>query len=174
MRRVPTTQLEERIGKRFWTKVDKRGPEDCWEWTASRMRDGYGRFLLDGKVRGAHRVAWELVTGQAPEPDVLVCHRCDNPGCVNPRHLWLGSPADNMADRDRKGRRTAPSGEAHGRAKLTAAQVERIRRGDDSAATLAAEYEVSRATIYHARQGRTWRVKAAERPRDDGAGSRRA
>lgn len=92
------------LTERFWRKVDKSaGPEGCWPWTGSRHGFGYGFVSAGGKRRGAHRVSWELANG--PIPDGLsVCHRCDNPPCVNPAHLFLGTVGDNTRDMMAKGR----------------------------------------------------------------------
>ena len=86
--------------ERFWEKVDKSG--DCWKWIAHLLK-GYGRFRLNNKTWSAHRVSWTLHYGEIPE-GMCVLHRCDNPGCVNPEHLFLGTRTDNMKDRDQKGR----------------------------------------------------------------------
>src|SRR5690606_35598865 len=92
--------IDERTKARFIAKVDMRG--DCWVWTATRMSRGYGYFYANGKMRGAHRVAWAIAHGYFP--DVHVLHRCDNPPCVRPDHLFLGTQRDNMADMAAKGR----------------------------------------------------------------------
>lgn len=111
---------------RFWSKVAIGSPDACWEWSASRCR-GYGHTRLqmqDGRYeRVASRVAWALSRGDVPR-DQLVCHRCDHPPCCNPRHLFLGSNADNMRDMARKGR--AARGERHG----SKTHPERIVRGE--------------------------------------------
>src|SRR4051794_14535196 len=91
--------------ERFWSKVDIRGPEDCWPWTASKLPRGYGQIYHSGLRRpvAAQRMAWELTRGAIP-PGLGVLHSCDNPPCVNPAHLWIGTDADNHADMVAKGR----------------------------------------------------------------------
>ena len=92
------------MADRFWPKVHIGAPEECWEWARCRDALGYGRFGIPaGGVAGAHRVAWELTRGLIPD-DLQVCHRCDNPPCCNPNHLFLGTAANNGSDRNVKGR----------------------------------------------------------------------
>lgn len=85
----------------FWDKVDKSG--ECWEWIGNKLESGYGRIGYKRKRILAHRFAWELVNGQIPN-SLLVCHSCDNPGCVKPNHLFIGTQTDNMRDMMKKNR----------------------------------------------------------------------
>lgn len=144
------------IEERFWAKVDKSGgAQACWLWTSARYPKGYGIIRFDGKVRKAHRVSFFLHHGHWPEP--CCCHRCDNPPCVNPAHLWEGSNADNTRDRDEKGHQRGPRGESHHKAKLSPEDVQSIRASDESHSVLARQYDVAHSTIQGIRNGRTWK-----------------
>jgi HNH endonuclease len=87
--------------ERFWTKVIKS--ENCWEWQGVKNGDGYGQFKRDGQMVPAHRIAFELIHGEIPN-GLYVLHQCDNPPCVKPSHLYLGTQFDNMRDMFQKGR----------------------------------------------------------------------
>ena len=89
------------LKERFWEKVDKTG--NCWIWTAACMTNGYGQIWDGSKDRGAHRISWILHNGPIPN-NLHVLHKCDNPPCVRPDHLFLGTPIDNMLDAKAKGR----------------------------------------------------------------------
>lgn len=141
------------IEERFWAKVDKSG--DCWNWTAYVTSRGYGQFWLDGKVQSSHRVAWELAYGPVPD-GMFVCHHCDNPLCVRPEHLFLGTHTDNMADRAEKGR--AANGEAHGRSKLCEVDVRLIRDIQGQTCQAIADwFGVDTSTVSDIRNRRAWR-----------------
>jgi hypothetical protein len=114
------------LGDRFWDKVEKI-PGGCWVWTAGKIKRGYGRFRLNGKLVLAHRIAYQDLVGPIPE-GLFVCHHCDNLSCVNPEHLFLGTVVDNVDDMMRKGRDVNPRGEQHGMAKLSENEVVEIRR----------------------------------------------
>jgi len=111
---------------RFWRFVDPQ-PGECWEWKGGKTRGNYGAFE-DGQECRAHRVSWHMHNGPVPE-GMHVLHRCDNPPCVNPEHLFLGTRSDNMRDAVAKGRFRGdqPSGEKHPRARLTWDQVREMR-----------------------------------------------
>lgn len=120
------------MSERFWSKVDRRGPDECWPWMAARLPLGYGRFRVSKPRRlvPSHRFAWELENGPMPD-GTLACHTCDNPCCCNPRHIYAGTPLSNMQDMHRRGRakcgQGSPRGSAHPCAKLAEADIDLIR-----------------------------------------------
>ena len=159
-------EAEEALLARFWAKVDQRGTEDCWPWTGSCDAKGYGSFWNRGGTTRAHRLCWDITNGPAGSRHVL--HRCDNPRCCNPRHLWLGSNQDNVDDKMSKGRhgwrldsRPILRGEANPRAKLTRAAVAQIREmyelGGPSQRALARRFGVSQRCILFVLRGETWK-----------------
>lgn len=144
------------IMKRFEDNISVNS-DGCHIWTACRNRGGYGQLTARGKQWAAHRYAWTQANGPIPE-GLHVLHHCDNPSCVNPSHLFIGTVADNIRDRQLKGRHR--SGEGHGRAKLTVADVQKIRAMDlchgKVISSVAKEYGVSRGTIYKIVNGTNW------------------
>jgi Mor family transcriptional regulator len=145
--------VTERQRRKFWSHVDQAS-EGCWEWHAARTRKGYGQGWI-GKRGLAHRLAWELTSGPIPD-GLCVLHRCDNPPCVRPEHLFLGTQHENIADAVQKGRMASEKR----RAKLTADAVRCLRaeyRGE-SPYGLARRYGVAPPTIYAILRGWHWRA----------------
>jgi len=96
---------------RFWENVDKKSPSDCWNWTGAKSR-GYGEIVINGNSYKAHRLSYLIEHGQDPL-DLCICHHCDNPSCVNPGHLFMGTQKQNVQDCKSKGRLNRPSGDNH-------------------------------------------------------------
>lgn len=153
----------EKFIDRFLDKVSITGDGSCWFWMASTTF-GYGKFKTT-RLMQAHRASYEFFRGRIPN-GLLVLHRCDNPGCVNPAHLFLGTHADNVADKMAKGRqakgevlakhRRLLRGERNNNAKLTNEQVLSIRSSRASLRDLAAQYDVAESAISRIRNGKRW------------------
>ena len=155
----------------FWAKVEVSGPEECWLWTGER-RLGYG-ILGRPRVHRiyAHRASWVLANQQEIPAGMCVCHRCDNPLCINPAHLFLGTPSDNAKDMWNKGRgRAFPGADAYSRARkgedhpmaiLSEADVKEIRRLSKEEGLkpkqLAAMFGVSQVTAWNIVTNRSWK-----------------
>lgn len=143
----------------FDTKIDKT--DYCWWWMGSKQSQGYGDFRYEGKRYVAHRLSYELTYGPFPK-ELSVLHRCDNPSCVRPEHLFLGTQLDNMRDRMHKGRWKggSPPGEGNGSAKLTDEQVRQIRirrAAGEGARALGREFGVAHVQIVKIVQRKTWK-----------------
>lgn len=141
--------LAERVNSHVTIDTDT----GCWVWTASRRSDGYGQIRIGGKNAAAHRISYEIAKGEIP-PGAFLCHTCDNRGCVNPDHLFLGDHKLNAQDAQAKGRLRAA--ETSPQAKLTNQQALEIRESKERGVDLARRYNVSSATISQIRRGHIW------------------
>lgn len=165
------------LAERVARHVQRRAPDECWEWTGNRDKFGYGRVA--GKREGifyAHRAAWVVANGPIPD-GLYVLHRCDNPPCCNTAHLWLGTYKENAEDRQRKGRGKMPpgwpnlprvTGDRHHSCKITDEQALEIYRSQGRVADLAKQYGVAQCTISAIKQGKRAAISAALRAAGDG------
>lgn len=134
----------------FARKTDKRGHDECWPWLANKNKSGHGRFRSGGRLVMAHRQSWEFFFGNIPEGK-MVLHKCDDPGCVNPYHLYLGSNSDNMKDSVRAGTHNGPQRRSLNEEQLKEAQ--RLLSFGRSQYSVARILSVSRSTIENVNKG---------------------
>ncbi len=160
-RRFPSlclSDLGETAASRLFANTKKE--ESCWVWQASRNLYNYGQMRVDIGVRNAHRISYVLHHGPIPA-NTEVLHKCDNPPCVNPAHLFLGTHVDNIRDMDQKGRRRPVKGESHYHAKLSERQVlemrERYAKGGITKTALGREYGVNDRSACMIINRKTWR-----------------
>ncbi len=163
MTKIAKIEWTDETVARFWTYVQKG--DGCWQWLGGTFGGRYGQFRALGRKVKAHRFAWEITYGPVPNGKIL-CHRCDNMLCVRPHHLFVGTHADNAADRSAKGRSArfnAPilKGDRNPSAVLTVTKVatirDRLSKGERRA-ELAAQFNVSKSTIDQIARGETWRT----------------
>lgn len=155
------------VEQRFWSKVQKGAADECWLWLASTnhadSNRSYGEFWVNGRRVKAHRFAWELAHGRSIPKGLLACHSCDNPRCVNPDHIFIGTHSDNLRDAVQKGRHQSPRGESHPLAVLTVNEVVEMRRlrGEGaSAKCLANRYGISVQSVRRIIRGDWWKEAA--------------
>jgi len=135
--------------QRFWTYVGDKQEDNCWNWIGIYDRDGYGHIKINRKQVIAHRFSWVLKNGEIPK-NMYVLHRCDNPKCVNPSHLFLGTQQDNIKDKVNKNRQSS---------KLTISQVKQIRnfKGKFTQKEIAKMFDVDSSTVGYIHRNKTWR-----------------
>lgn len=155
--------MAEDLVNAFWAKVKRGEPTECWLWTGYLHRQGYGYVRFNGRQYRTHRLAYELAYGVFPA-ELKVCHKCDNPPCCNPNHLFLGTHLDNLRDRDTKGRFFS---------KLTPDQVKEIRAsytpGEVTYAEIATRYGISASSVGILLSGTTWNSVIPEYGKNEGA-----
>jgi hypothetical protein len=144
------------IRYRLLARIDFDANPGCWAWTGARVPQGYGLIKRkDGSQCRAHRIAYELAFGAIPA-GMFVCHRCDNPGCIRPSHLFLGTHHENMADMVIKGRSARMQGNSNGSAKLTTADVASIRASTGNYALIAHQFGVSPSAVGLIKRRERW------------------
>jgi len=141
--------------ERFWSKVDKKGPDECWEWNTRVSNGGYARIKINGKYYQAHRVSYRLNCGPIPK-GMLVLHKCDNKICLNPNHLELGNQSKNMKDRSLRGRINMKN-ERNPNAKLSWDKVREIRSSSLTRGELANKYGISKGHISWVKHNKSWK-----------------
>lgn len=147
--------LNNRALERFWRNIEKQ-ENGCWTWKGAKLTNGYGAFSVGTKRISAHRFSWKIHYGDIPAGHV-VCHKCDNPPCVNPEHLFIGTNAENQHDKATKGR--SARGEKNPKSKLTEKDVFRIRELIDeglSSRRIAEVFGVRHAAILTIKNGKNW------------------
>lgn len=145
---------------RFWSKVEVLTDKQCWNWKGGTIPQGYGSFWANGRNLRAHRVAWELFHNTRVPDGGVLCHHCDNPLCVNPHHLYVGTSKTNAQDREKRGRANRLVGESSPRARITEAVVVEIRaRYEPRKVTLlqlADEFGISFQHVSEIVHGKKW------------------
>lgn len=166
-KRISDLSLEDKFNN-LWVPEPNSG---CWIWIGTVVNDGYGFISHNGDPDRAHRCSWKLFKGEIPK-GIYVCHKCDTPLCVNPDHLFLGTPLDNMLDKIRKGRGNAPKGGNHWmrnkpksiskgidrwNCKLTENQVEEIFFSQEDPKISAKQFNVHHSTVTRIKLGEIWK-----------------
>lgn len=162
--------VDSQAKERFWSKVQKGADDECWEWLGRKNivkgGSGYGYFSQSGRSFRAHRFSYLIHKGELMD-GMYICHSCDNPSCVNPAHLWQGTPGDNARDMHNKGR-AAPNwkkmklenkvrGEEHGMSRLTESDVRSILKDNRAYTKIAVDYDVHSTTIGCVKRREVWK-----------------
>lgn len=147
--------------ERFWKYVDKKQDNECWNWTAYCHKSGYGKINIKDKIVSAHRFSWVLHNGTIPNDKPLVLHDCDNPKCVNPSHLFLGTHKDNSDDKVKKNRQSRICGEDHRNSKLTENQIKEIRtlcaKREFTQKKIGKMFNINHRTVSYIHRNKTWK-----------------
>lgn len=152
---------DQKLIRRFFSKVDIRGENECWIWLGFIQVNGYGQVSYKGKPSKTHRISWLVHNGEIPE-GMHVLHRCDNKKCINPKCLWLGTQQENVEDMLNKNRGYVPKGDKHGRSKLVLKEVieikEKYNTGKYTYNNLSKEYNVSAVQIFRIVKNEQWKT----------------
>lgn len=151
MKHKPIPELTKNDLVRFWAKVHKQ--KKCWKWIASTKAKGYGQFSIKSSMYLATRISYAIANSDPGK--FCVCHSCDNPNCVNPAHLWIGTIQEDMDDKVVKNRQAR--GEKNGQSKLTEKQVKEILESDEIHQVLATRYGISRSNISLVKRREAWK-----------------
>lgn len=146
---------------RFWSKVNKKDQDECWVWQGAKEAQGYGKLATTGAQKGmkAHQASYKIHFGEIPK-GLCVCHKCDNPPCVNPNHLFLGTHAENMRDKVLKGREYDRRGEKNPNVKITwkkVAEVIRLVKSGKTQVEVAGMFDLSQNAVSRIVSGKSWR-----------------
>ncbi len=138
------------VEKKFWLYVDKRGDDDCWNWTGYKDKDGYGKLRVGHTSKGAHRISMLICHGKVDDKK-MVLHECNNPSCVNPKHLYEGDQFDNMKDRINAG--NFKYGQNHHNSILTDKQAGLIRTDKRTYKEIANDFSISQSQVGNIKRG---------------------
>jgi hypothetical protein len=162
---ISNIPYDDRFKKKLYSRIriDANG---CWNWLGSKTKEGYGTVAYRGRAKKATRMSWVMTYGEIPD-DLLVCHKCDNPSCINPQHFFLGTDKDNTHDSIAKGRKPGfPVGQDRPQSKLNDEKVKMIKiliQNGVSVRKIARDYGMGATTIRHIKTGRCWKhVKIEE------------
>lgn len=158
---IQDLSIKANLENRLWKYIDKKSFNECWNWVGkSKHPNGYGQISAGRKNRfKAHRVMWILINGDIPK-GYYICHKCDNPSCCNPNHLFLGTPKDNMIDRDNKGRGIKPPnfyGSKHHNTKFNESDAIKILNDNRKYSEIAKDYNVCEMTIRRLKNRISWK-----------------
>ncbi len=160
-------KFAEKDVERFWSKVKRTNSEECWEWIGTKEKDGYGVFKIKRKTYKSHRISW-LISKKESIENKLVCHSCDNRGCVNPGHLWLGTNKENVEDMVRKNRQR--QGENHSNVKLSEKNIKEILdlyKSGYKQVDLCSKFGIGHAQLSRILSGEAWKNTKIERVKSE-------